>query len=287
LLVDIRDEWPEDFVRWLPPSLRTIGRWAIFSKFRDLRRVCRAANSLSAVTQRQLAYGLKHAGRAARPGDAVFHTGARRLRHDQKRVAERVAAWRARGLALDDFVCVFAGTMSASRPLAAMILAAKRLAQRIPLKLVLAGRGDLEARYREMAADCRDIVFAGWVDAVEMTALNEIAGVLLAPYSNDYGFSMPTKIFDYLAAGRPLVSSCPGEAEEMLVRERIGIQVHADDSVGIEGALLRLFEDPNERLAMGARARALFERDFAVEDIRERYADHIEQLVGGVRNVVV
>jgi hypothetical protein len=60
-----------------------------------------------------------------------------------------------------------------------------------------------------------------------MAALNEIADVLVAPYSAEYGFSLPTKIFDYMAAGRPLLSSCPGEAEELIRRERIGIQIRA------------------------------------------------------------
>jgi glycosyltransferase involved in cell wall biosynthesis len=278
VIVDIRDEWPEDYVRWLPRPLRGIGRLALSGKFRDLRRVCRIAASLSSVTERQLAYGLKHARRAVGPTDAVFHTGARLAHLPSELVAARVSAWRARGLGSDDFICVFTGTMSHSRPLEATIRAVKKLALRIPLKLVLAGRGDLEGRYRAMSVDCPNIVFAGWVDAVDMAALNEIADVLLAPYSPHYGFSMPTKIFDYLAAGRPLVSSCPGEAEALLARERVGVQIRVDDAAGIESALFGLFENPAERQDMGARARAVFEREFALENILERFGDHIERI---------
>ena len=33
VVVDIRDEWPEDYVRWLPSPLRVLGRLALTPKF--------------------------------------------------------------------------------------------------------------------------------------------------------------------------------------------------------------------------------------------------------------
>jgi glycosyltransferase involved in cell wall biosynthesis len=278
VVVDVRDEWPEDYIRWLPRALRPIGRLTIAGKFAALRKVCTEATSITAVTERQLAYGLKHAKRARRVTDAVFHTGARSIRPDGGAVAAQVAVLRAQGLSDRDFICVFTGTLSPSRPLEATMAAVKNLSGRLPVKLVIAGKGDLENWYREQAADCPAIVFAGWVDVVGMAALNEIADVLVAPYSAAYGFSLPTKIFDYMAAGRPLLSSCPGEAEELIRRERIGLQIRAEDAAGIGEALQALHADPDTRRAMGRRARELFERDFAIEAILERYADHIERI---------
>jgi glycosyltransferase involved in cell wall biosynthesis len=210
----------------------------------------------------------------------VFHTGARGERPEPAALEAGVAAWRSEGIRETDFVCGFSGTMSRSRPLGALIEATRRLARRIPIKLVLAGRGDLEARYREEAAGSPEIVFAGWIDAARMAALNEVADVLAAPYSPDYGFSMPTKMFDYMAAGRPILSSCPGEAAELLRREGIGLQFDVDDADGIEVALASLYEDPDRRRRMGERARAIFEERFSLEAIAERFADHIERIGG-------
>ncbi|MEO8464172.1 MAG: glycosyltransferase family 4 protein [Gammaproteobacteria bacterium] len=278
VVIDVRDEWPEDYIRWLPRALRPLGRLALAGKFAALQKVCKTATAMTAVTERQLAYGLEHAGRPRRVTDAVFHTGARSTRPDGGAVAARVAVLRSQGLSDSDFICVFTGTLSPSRPLEATIAAVKNLSGRLPVKLVIAGKGDLEQRYRKQAAACPDIVFVGWVDAVGMGALNEIADVLVAPYSAEYGFSLPTKIFDYMAAGRPLLSSCPGEAEELIRRERIGVQIRAEDAAGIEAALQALHDDPEARRAMGRRARELFEREFAIEAILERYADYIERI---------
>jgi glycosyltransferase involved in cell wall biosynthesis len=279
VIIDIRDEWPEDYVRWLPSALRPLGRLALRPQFKTLHRACAAATALCGVTETQLAYGLRHAGRERGPNDAVFYSGTRRTPPARALVDAQLTAWRQMNLKEGDFVCVFAGSMSPLRPLDATIKAFKRLAARLPVKLVLAGNGDREAEYRALAADCPYIIFPGWIDAIQMIALSEIADVLLAPYKRSHGFSMPTKIFDYMAAGRPMLSSCPGEAEELIRREEIGLQIREEDSADIENALLQLYEDPERRRRMGARGRALFEKSFALETILERYTDHIENLV--------
>ncbi len=278
VIVDIRDEWPEDYVRWLPLVLRPLGRLALSQQFEILRRACSTATGLCAVTEAQLAYGLRHAGRGRGPNDAVFYSGARNTQPARALVDAEVTAWRKLNLNDGDFVCVFTGSMSPLRPLEATIEAVKRLAKRIPIKLVLAGKGDRETEYRALVADCPFITFPGWIDVVKMAALNEIADVLLAPYKRNHGFSMPTKIFDYMAAGRPMLSSCPGEAEELVRREEIGLQIQEDDAAGIESALLKLYEDPERRRRMGSLARVLFEERFTLESILEHYTDHIERL---------
>lgn len=278
LIVDIRDEWPEDYLRWLGPALRPIGRLALSPAFAALRRVCRSARALAAVSERQLAYGLAAAGRPRSPEDRVFHTGARRLTHDPLAVAQGVEAWRRSGLTPDRFICSFSGTFASSRPLGPIIDAVKRIAERIPISLVIAGRGDRETEYRARAGQHHAVRFAGWIDVVTMAALFEVSDVLLAPYHPDYSFSLPTKIFDYMAAGRPLVSSCPGEAEALLRATGCGLQYRHDDSADVERALLMLFEDPTRRRAMGKIAREVFEEQFALDAIAERYADHLEEI---------
>jgi glycosyltransferase involved in cell wall biosynthesis len=278
VLVDIRDEWPEDYVRWLPSRLQPLGRLALSASFAALRRVCRNATALSAVSERQLEYGVAASGRARSADDRVFHTGARDASYPAPELASAVAAWRKAGISPERFVCSFSGTLSPSRPLGPIIDAVKRLSNRIPITLVVAGRGDMEAEYRARAGRHPSVHFAGWIDGLAMASLFEISDVLLAPYRPDYGFSLPTKIFDYLAAGKPMISSCPGEAEKLLIEYSFGFQYRYDDSGAVEDALMVLYENPNVRVAMGKKARALFERDFAIDTILERYADHLEQI---------
>jgi len=283
VVVDIRDEWPQDYLRWLSPALRPVGRLLLAPAFFALRKVCREAYALAAVSEHQLAYGLSAARRPPAARDRVFHTGARRVSHNSEIVAKEIETWRKSGLTEDRFVCSFSGTLSPSRPLGPVIDAVKRLSSRIPITLAIAGRGDREAEYRAHAAGHPAIRFEGWINAVQMAALFEVSDVLLAPYHADYGFSMPTKIFDYLAAGKAIVSSCPGEAEQLLKEKNCGLQYRYDDSAGLEAVLLKLYEDPQTCRALGQTARACFEREFALDLILERYADHLETLVSEIR----
>ena len=280
VVVDIRDEWPEDYVRWLPPLLRGAGRLMLSTKFKALQRICKDAAALTSVTERQLAYGLARTARPRKPDDAVFHTGASNALPAPGALSGEIAHWHGEGLAEGDFVCAFAGTMAPSRPLSCLIDAVMRLRASTPIKLVVAGTGDLESQYRAQAGGSDAVIFSGWINAPRMQALFQIADVLVAPYSPDYGFSMPTKIFDYMAASRPLLSSCPGEAEELIRTERIGLQFKIDDRQNIEDALMTLYRDPETRLAMGSRARQVFESRFALEAILERYADYLEGMSG-------
>lgn len=283
VVVDIRDEWPQDYLRWLSPVLRPAGRLLLAPAFAALRKVCRDAYALAAVSERQLSYGLVAAQRHRTARDRVFHTGARRTRHDPEIVAKEIEAWRKSGLTEDRFICSFSGTMSPSRPLGPVIDAVKRLSSRIPITLAIAGHGDREAEYRARAAGHPAIRFEGWINSVQMAALFEVSDVLLAPYHADYGFSMPTKIFDYLAAGKAIVSSCSGEAEQLLKEKNCGLQYRYDDSAGLETVLFKLYEDPQARRALGQTARACFEQEFALDLILERYADHLETLAAEVR----
>ena len=79
--------------------------------------------------------------------------------------------------------------------------------------------------------------------------------VLVAPYpqSTDFYFS-PIKIFEYMAAGRPIIASRIGQVAEILEHERTALLVPPGDSAALTQALLRLKSDPELgiRLAQAA-----------------------------------
>jgi glycosyltransferase involved in cell wall biosynthesis len=279
LIVDIRDEWPEDFVRWLPGFLKSIGRIALRGKFRRLGASCSSAAAIVGVTQRQLTYGVRFSGRDQRQADRVFYTGAND--HGTVPDPEIVHRWQHGPLAGIDFVVVHAGTMSKSRPLRALIAAVRSMSRRHSVRLILAGGGDQEAACREAADGDPAIWFAGWLDAREMRTVLLMSNAVAAMYHPDYGFSLPTKFFDYLAAGRPIISSCPGEARELIEKEAVGLVVDPEDARDMEAALVRLHLHPEEADRMGDRARKLFLKTFDLRHIRSDIADYLEVVAQG------
>lgn len=263
LVLDVRDEYPEDYVRRLPPSLRALGRVCLAADFAMVRYACRIASAIVGVSARQRAYGLHHAGRAAGPQDAVFYLGAPDTPFDSAAMSDAMKRWRERGLLDTDFVCSFVGSMSQGRPLEPIIAAAQRLSNTVPIRLVLGGDGDLRDKYVQMAGGSDRVIFPGWLKAIDSAALMSLSHVMLAPYRPDLAFSLPTKIFDYMASGRPLLSSCPGEAESLLAEERIGLFYQFDSAEDALQKLSWLHSHPNEARSMGKRARQLFENRFS------------------------
>lgn len=81
--------------------------------------------------------------------------------------------------------------------------------------------------------------------------------VATAPYRGDQPFYFsPLKLYEYMAAGLPVVASDVGDLAQVLDRGRLGATVVPDDPDALAAALAGLARDPAAATAMGARARA-------------------------------
>jgi glycosyltransferase involved in cell wall biosynthesis len=93
---------------------------------------------------------------------------------------------------------------------------------------------------------------------------------------------MPDKVYDYLAAGLPIISSLKGELEDFLTRRDIGIQYTAGEPGGLAAALKSLASDEARRLQMAKKSYdAALEFDAHVQ--YRKFADLIELSVSGRR----
>jgi glycosyltransferase involved in cell wall biosynthesis len=101
----------------------------------------------------------------------------------------------------------------------------------------------------------------------------------LAPYQDDSVISLPNKPFEYMAAGLPLLSSLPGELEQLITEHQIGLHYRAGDVQSLVEKIIWFTEHPEERMAMGRRARRLFEERFRADVIYPKLVTHLEQVV--------
>src|SRR5262249_46636175 len=87
-------------------------------------------------------------------------------------------------------------------------------------------------------------------------------GLVLFQPAPNHDHAMPTKFFEYMAAGLPVVASRTLEAYRDIVTEhRCGLLVDPTNVGDIAAAMTRLFTDPGEAAEMGARGRdAVFGR---------------------------
>jgi glycosyltransferase involved in cell wall biosynthesis len=86
---------------------------------------------------------------------------------------------------------------------------------------------------------------------------------------------LPVKLFDSLAAGRPLVVTPRRETVAIVEPNGVGIASRDDHPASIAEALVRVLADPELARRMGAAARSLAEREFDWPVLGDRIADEI------------
>jgi hypothetical protein len=168
---------------------------------------------------------------------------------------------------------LYAGTHGISQGLPEAAEAATRLTGR-PVHLAFVGEGADKPRlaHRVTELNLTNVTLAKAIPSAMMPALLASADILLvtlrdAPLLAAY---VPAKIFEYLAAGRPVIGAVTGEAARVL-REAGAMVVPPGDSAALASAIAGLSADPRERAVLAARGRAYVERFFDRADLARQY----------------
>jgi glycosyltransferase involved in cell wall biosynthesis len=116
------------------------------------------------------------------------------------------------------------------------------------------------------------------VPSAEVPALLAAADVCLVPLRRVPLFAtfIPSKMFEYLAAGKPVIGSMTGEAAQIL-SEAGGIVVPPDDSDALAAAIRALTASPERRQAMGRAGRAHVERSYDRAALAREYRKILDQ----------
>lgn len=270
---EIRDVWPDTLVN--VGALRN--PLVIWWMRRMARRLYAAAEHIVALSPGMKA-GIVAAGEAPERITVIPNSSDIDLfRPDLDGSAERARL----GLG-DAFAAVYFGAMGRANGLEYVIDAAQVLQQRGRggIKLVLHGDGGrraaLEAMVRERGLD--NVVFSNPVrDKAEVARIVAGCDACLTIYACtdvEQAWS-PNKMFDALAAGKPVLINVAGWLGETIERNDCGRSVdpHAPDKLA--DALMELADDPQRRARQAANARALAEREFS----RDRLADQLESIL--------
>jgi len=175
---------------------------------------------------------------------------------------ELAKATHAQGKRTKEFIVLYAGALGQIYGIPMLLDAFRELAGE-DFRLHLFGRGDMEDEIRRrMKTDCRISFSEQMVSTQELFYRSQQATVLMNPRPSRQQFSrysFPSKVLEYMAAGRPVVSTripvIPAEYDPYL------IWLDQETSEGLAALLRRLHKEPPEFLdGLGRRA-----RDFVLE----------------------
>ncbi|OWY60211.1 hypothetical protein B7486_70405, partial [cyanobacterium TDX16] len=174
--------------------------------------------------------------------------------------ASRAELRRRWGWGDDEVVAVYAGAHGPANGLDLLVDAAAELASRAPeVRVVLVGDGAEKPRLQERARaeDLATVRFLDPVTKAEVPALLGAADVgvhCLADAEVFHWGVSPNKLFDYLGAGRAVVTNTPGEVADLVQEAGAG---RSAPPTGLADGLAELASlSSEERDALGASGRA-------------------------------
>lgn len=185
------------------------------------------------------------------------------------------------------FVALYAGAHGMSNDLGVLLEAAKMLQDAIAtskIQIVLLGDGkekaNLQAHAKELGL--QNVSFLPSVPKTEMAGALAGADACIAILKplEEYKSTYPNKVFDYMAAGRPVVLAIDGVIRNVVDTAGCGLFVEPGNAAALARAVGELASDPQKSRQMGAQGRAYLERHFSRAFIGEKLLGLLEEMAG-------
>jgi glycosyltransferase involved in cell wall biosynthesis len=181
------------------------------------------------------------------------------------------------GIPLEAPLIFTAGRLVRKKGFEYLIDALPRVRSATPVRLAIAGGGDLaeELRARARGAGVADRVhFLGNVPQDAVGAWFAAADVAVVPSVRDDSGNvdgLPNTVLEALASGTPLVSTPAGGIGSVIENGRTGVLVAERDPAALADAIAALLADPIQRAVLGRHGRALVEQRFGWDAVAAQF----------------
>lgn len=177
------------------------------------------------------------------------------------------------------FVVLYAGAIGISNDIGVLLDAAEILSKENDIKVVLVGAGNELEKMKEYAEikALRNVEFLPPVSKDEIPAVISAADVCVAILKGIPMFktTYPNKVFDYMAAARPIILAIDGVIREVVEEADAGVFVQPGNSVEIAEAVMSFYKNREEAERMGKNGRHYVERNLS----RQKQASYFEEIL--------
>lgn len=178
----------------------------------------------------------------------------------------------------DKFVLQYSGNMGRSHDLEAILAAAERLKHREDIHFLLVGSGAQKAGLKRTVEEkhLENVTVADRVPREDLPELLTAADVALISFVPGMaGISVPSRLYNMLAAGMPIlaITDLHSEVAQVIHEENVGIAVPPGNALAFGEAILRLVSRPELRDEMARRARIVAETTYQYSTILDAYCE--------------
>jgi glycosyltransferase involved in cell wall biosynthesis len=146
-----------------------------------------------------------------------------------------------------DFVVSYIGTLGLAHKIDTVLEAAERLRAQRDIRFVLVGEGAEKEKLKAACAARRldNVLFVDQqphADIPRFIAASDACLVLLKK-TELFKTVIPSKMFEYMGMGRPVILGVEGEAREILQQANGGLAIGSESASELAAAILRLYHD--------------------------------------------
>lgn len=198
-------------------------------------------------------------------------------------VPDRSAMRKRWGVDPQAFVVFFSGTLSAFSNVGLLLESARLLKIDRKILFLIAGEGQKRAEYE---AFCRinglgNVRFLGACPRTEIPGLCAASDICVHMFKEgpfwDIFFS--NKMFDYMAAARPVVYAGGGDSADLIRKAEGGLVVHSEDPKALARGICYFLKNPNEKSRMGKNARDYVTRHFSRQKLLTAMESYLKDVV--------
>jgi len=246
------DLWPELFEQVFPKFTRPLIKAFLYPIYRNRRTIYSKLDAICALAKPYLHVPLHEAPILCSRPHLIVYNGIdvkyfRGLMEKHSSLTRDLLSKQP-----GEVWAIFAGSLGPSYDIPTLICVSKMLrASELNLKIVIAGDGPFRTDIEKHVAtsDAR-LVYVGKLGPDKLASLYRVCDIALCAYSPRSNVEMPDKIYDYTAAGLPIINSLRGEVSEMIKEKKIGLQYRAGDANDLLAALKRLANNSSLRQEM-------------------------------------
>lgn len=183
----------------------------------------------------------------------------------------------------DKFVILFAGNIGAAQGLDAVLDAAKKLEDYNDIVFMFVGEGVEKEKLMEKAENMQlsNVIFEKGQPKSKIIDYHNMSDATLVSLKKFelFNITLPSKTFDALAIGKPVLIGVDGEAREIIEKADAGLFFEPENGESLANCVLKLYNKKDLCQKFGANARLYAEKYFTREHLAEKLNESLLRLI--------
>lgn len=281
VVIDVRDMWPDIFVRGIPNKLRFMAPIILKPLYKKSEKIFGQASAIVGAMEILTEWAISRGKR--KENNYLIPIGYSKVQLNDRELEEEEKKWNAYGVNRKGWNICYIGLLNAEvLDMWTVLKGFKRFHEQHPeARLVLCGQGNLYDELKKYESVDSGIIVPGWINRKQILCLMSMCNIGLYPFRNTLEFrdAFGNKVIEYMANELPILSCLEGYSKKYFEKYKCGQYYVEGDANSFFERLEYCYSHTGEMDIMAKNAKACFLEQFDSEVLNARYAEIIEKLV--------